>query len=558
MGKSGWPRTVEDAARRVLDELPPEELHVLAGMARCDLLDAHRGLGMGIRNGFGLWQGNKELLADCAGGSWWQHPDDASAVIIERAWERLRLERGEIALRAVVGAAPARDESSGLLIELVCDSARPAPLREAALARLSGAPLDVALEAVLDPERWGGDDPELRRRALERLLERAPSGPHAQILRVLHHPDAVVSERCARALARSEIPVVELVPALVAASRHRGVDGTISGVIDALLPRWRDAVHAGHVPSTTVAALAACLRPRCDDGYRDLPSECAVRALIAAEPHPDIVPTLCALYPYHARDDFVFRYLSGLSPIPTLLLERVAEQAARGHEEAIVHAARLRPRFGASMRHALVAALGSPTLRTRLAAALSLMVGGAGSELGRCLRTIAEALHHDVQHRDQAGSYWSDWAHVDTPRLCSHLARHGWAAQGAGILAALRSALASSRWEVRLAAAAALWRLGAPADAMLAVVEAALARAPAPARSDLARHYPACLALRVLAPLGLHARPVLPWFVATLGPTAPATSASRGLAARLLRAAERVTAREAPMPDGPARELARP
>lgn len=555
MRKSEWPRTVEDAARRVLDELPPEELDVLAGMARRDLLEAHRGLGMGIRNGFGLWQGNEELLADCAGGSRWHHPDDASAVIIERAWERLRLERGEVALHAVVGSAPAGDESSRLLAELVCDPARPAPLREAALARLSGAPLDVALEVVLDPERWGGDDAELRRRALERLLERAPSRSHAQILRVLIHPEAVVSERCARALAHSEIPVVELVPALVAASRHRDVDWRVYGVIDALLPPWRDAVQAGSVPARTVAALAGYLRPRCDDGYRDLPPECAVRALIAAEPHPDIVPTLCELYPY--RDDLVFRYLSGLSPIPTLLLERVAEQAARGHEKAIAHAARLRPRFGAPMRNALVAALGSPTLRIRLAAALSLMVGGAGSELGQCLRIVAEALHHDVQHRDQAGSYWSDWAHVDAPRLCSHLSRHGWAAQGAGILDALRSALASSRWEVRLAAAAALWRLGAPAAAMLAVVEGALGRAPAPERSDLARHHPACVALRVLAPLGLHARPVLPWFVATLGPLAPATSGSRGLAARLLRAAERVTGREAPMPDGPAREVAR-
>src|SRR5262245_59535730 len=46
----------------------------------------HFDLGMGIRNSFGLWAGNRELLEDCGHDD----PDIASAVILARLLERLR------------------------------------------------------------------------------------------------------------------------------------------------------------------------------------------------------------------------------------------------------------------------------------------------------------------------------------------------------------------------------------------------------------------------------------------------------------------------------------
>ena len=53
---------------------------------REDLILFHHGWGTGIRNEFGLWRGNTNLMADCHA----KHPDDASMVIIKAVWERLQ------------------------------------------------------------------------------------------------------------------------------------------------------------------------------------------------------------------------------------------------------------------------------------------------------------------------------------------------------------------------------------------------------------------------------------------------------------------------------------
>ncbi len=47
----------------------------------------HHGLGTGIRNEFGLWRGNTELLADC--GHPEMHADAASSVILKAVWNKL-------------------------------------------------------------------------------------------------------------------------------------------------------------------------------------------------------------------------------------------------------------------------------------------------------------------------------------------------------------------------------------------------------------------------------------------------------------------------------------
>jgi hypothetical protein len=51
-----------------------------------DLILFHHGWGTGIRNGFGLWGDNTNLMTDCRA----QHPDDASMVIIEAVWQSLQ------------------------------------------------------------------------------------------------------------------------------------------------------------------------------------------------------------------------------------------------------------------------------------------------------------------------------------------------------------------------------------------------------------------------------------------------------------------------------------
>ncbi len=95
------PATVEEAAREVLSWLSAEDRVRLAAKGRGQLIDEHFGLAMAIRNELGLRHGNEELLEDC-----WRHEtsqlysrfralytaDEASGVIVERAWELARAE----------------------------------------------------------------------------------------------------------------------------------------------------------------------------------------------------------------------------------------------------------------------------------------------------------------------------------------------------------------------------------------------------------------------------------------------------------------------------------
>ncbi|MHC4405608.1 MAG: DUF6794 domain-containing protein [Planctomycetota bacterium] len=81
-----WPRTVEAATTRLLAILSDKDKEVVRNTAEEDLIGFHHGWGMGIRNEFGLWQGNDALLKSCGK----QHPDDASMVIIRSVWRELR------------------------------------------------------------------------------------------------------------------------------------------------------------------------------------------------------------------------------------------------------------------------------------------------------------------------------------------------------------------------------------------------------------------------------------------------------------------------------------
>jgi hypothetical protein len=86
--ESFWPSTVDEAVSELVSELETDQKARISSMAREDLIQFHLGWGMGIRNRFGLWAGNKTLLRSCGGKE--IHPDDCSMIIIERVWERLQ------------------------------------------------------------------------------------------------------------------------------------------------------------------------------------------------------------------------------------------------------------------------------------------------------------------------------------------------------------------------------------------------------------------------------------------------------------------------------------
>jgi len=84
LGPAEWPTTCDAAALDVTQWLSPETREKLRTTPQEDLILFHHGLGTGIRNRQGLWRGNASLIKSClvAPG----HPDDASMVIIEKAW----------------------------------------------------------------------------------------------------------------------------------------------------------------------------------------------------------------------------------------------------------------------------------------------------------------------------------------------------------------------------------------------------------------------------------------------------------------------------------------
>ncbi|HSY40504.1 MAG TPA: DUF6794 domain-containing protein [Polyangia bacterium] len=83
-----WPTTVDEAARQIIGRLDEKSKDRLRKDEKKNLIRYHLGWGMGIRNSFGLWQGNTKLLESCGGGKP-IHPDDCSMIIIEAVWARV-------------------------------------------------------------------------------------------------------------------------------------------------------------------------------------------------------------------------------------------------------------------------------------------------------------------------------------------------------------------------------------------------------------------------------------------------------------------------------------
>ncbi len=80
-----WPRTLDAAVQLLVSRMSEEDKERVKSTAEGDLIMFHFGWDTGIRNDFGRWAGNSELLEAC--GCW--EPDDASGAIIQGAWNRL-------------------------------------------------------------------------------------------------------------------------------------------------------------------------------------------------------------------------------------------------------------------------------------------------------------------------------------------------------------------------------------------------------------------------------------------------------------------------------------
>lgn len=84
--RAAWPKTLDQAVTRLIEGMNDADRKMLGETKKEDLILFHQGWGTGIRNEFGLWRGNTNLLADCQA----EHPDDASMAIIKAVWERLQ------------------------------------------------------------------------------------------------------------------------------------------------------------------------------------------------------------------------------------------------------------------------------------------------------------------------------------------------------------------------------------------------------------------------------------------------------------------------------------
>jgi len=81
------PETVTEAVDRLLATLSEKQKAEIAAMKEDDLINLHFGLGMEIRNTFGLHDLGSKLLADCGT----PHPDDGAAVIVKTLWGQLQV-----------------------------------------------------------------------------------------------------------------------------------------------------------------------------------------------------------------------------------------------------------------------------------------------------------------------------------------------------------------------------------------------------------------------------------------------------------------------------------
>ena len=88
LGPDQLPRTVKATVVDLISALSEEDRATVRDTKKEGLIKFHHGWGTGIRNHYGLWRGNEELIESACGKGC--HPDDASMVIIEAVWTALQ------------------------------------------------------------------------------------------------------------------------------------------------------------------------------------------------------------------------------------------------------------------------------------------------------------------------------------------------------------------------------------------------------------------------------------------------------------------------------------
>ena len=90
--RSYLPRTVYEAVDDLISKLPLKDKTTIANMAEQEIASLHFTLGKYIRNSYGIWAGNEELLSSCRFLLKKDkiHEDDVSSFIIKKLWKKLR------------------------------------------------------------------------------------------------------------------------------------------------------------------------------------------------------------------------------------------------------------------------------------------------------------------------------------------------------------------------------------------------------------------------------------------------------------------------------------
>ena len=93
-----WPKTIKNATERFIAQMSEEDKQRLRGTRKEELAKFNFGMGVIIRNNFGLSDGNDPLMKACAltqqGETYnifyGNDPDSAAGIIIEAVWKELK------------------------------------------------------------------------------------------------------------------------------------------------------------------------------------------------------------------------------------------------------------------------------------------------------------------------------------------------------------------------------------------------------------------------------------------------------------------------------------
>lgn len=82
---STWPCSLDDAIKICILTMTAQAKSELKNTSEQNLIMSHFGWAVNMRNEFGMWQGNDELIKSCHSGN----PDEASMVIVKAVWRAL-------------------------------------------------------------------------------------------------------------------------------------------------------------------------------------------------------------------------------------------------------------------------------------------------------------------------------------------------------------------------------------------------------------------------------------------------------------------------------------